>query len=46
MTDTNYTYWNRMVPEITVTDFSVSLHFYSDVPEKQRCDRSVKLLFV
>lgn len=31
MTDTNDTYWNRMVPEITVTDFSVSLHFYTDV---------------
>ncbi|XJC89547.1 VOC family protein [Pectobacterium zantedeschiae] len=22
------TYWNRMVPELTVTDFSASLHFY------------------
>lgn len=22
------TYWNRMVPELTVTDFSASIHFY------------------
>lgn len=25
------TYWNRMVPELTVTDFPVSLHFYVEV---------------
>lgn len=24
-------YCNRMVPELTVTDFSVSLSFYTDV---------------
>jgi catechol 2,3-dioxygenase-like lactoylglutathione lyase family enzyme len=24
-------YWNRMVPELTVTDFSTSLHFYVDM---------------
>lgn len=31
MTYTNKIYWNRMVPELTVTDFSASLHFYTDV---------------
>ncbi|GKW11468.1 aldoketomutase [Pectobacterium carotovorum subsp. carotovorum] len=25
------TYWNRMVPELTVTDFSTSLHFYVNI---------------
>jgi len=24
-------YWNRMVPELTVTDFTASLHFYTVV---------------
>lgn len=24
-------YWNRMVPELSVTDFPASLHFYVDV---------------
>lgn len=24
-------YWNRMVPELTVSDFSASLHFYVNV---------------
>lgn len=28
MTDLKELYWNRMVPELTVTDFSASLHFY------------------
>ncbi|MCR4456373.1 MULTISPECIES: bleomycin resistance protein [unclassified Pseudescherichia] len=28
---TDQTYWNRMVPELTVTDFPVSLHFYVEV---------------
>lgn len=31
MTDLKQPYWNRMVPELTVTDFSVSLHFYADI---------------
>ncbi|WP_412048147.1 bleomycin resistance protein [Klebsiella variicola] len=31
MTDLKALYWNRMVPELTVMDFSVSLHFYVDV---------------
>lgn len=31
MTDLKELYWNRMVPELTVTDFSASLHFYTDV---------------
>lgn len=25
------TYWNRMVPELTVSHFAASLHFYTDV---------------
>lgn len=31
MTDTNEPYWNRMVPELTVTDFPASLNFYTNV---------------
>ena len=31
MTDTNGSYWNRMVPELTVTDFPASLNFYTYV---------------
>ncbi len=31
MTDSAEHYWNRMVPELTVTDFSASLHFYVEV---------------
>jgi Glyoxalase/Bleomycin resistance protein/Dioxygenase superfamily. len=31
MTDMKEHYWNRMVPELTVTDFSASLDFYVDV---------------
>lgn len=31
MTGTNEPYWNRMIPELTVTDFSASLRFYIDV---------------
>ncbi|MDE1188447.1 MAG: VOC family protein [Pantoea sp.] len=31
MTDLKELYWNRMVPELTVTDFSASLHFYTVV---------------
>jgi len=31
MTDTNGSYWNRMVPELTVTDFPASLNFYTHV---------------
>ncbi|MDU4436615.1 hypothetical protein CHU32_19590 [Superficieibacter electus] len=31
MTDQKETYWNRMVPELTVTDFPASLRFYVDV---------------
>lgn len=31
MTDLKEPYWNRMVPELTVTDFSASLHFYTVV---------------
>ncbi len=30
-TTTNITYWNRMVPELTVTDFSLSLDFYQRI---------------
>lgn len=30
MTDQKEPYWNRMVPELTVTDFSTSLRFYTD----------------
>lgn len=26
-----HTYWNRMVPELTVTDFTASWYFYVDV---------------
>jgi len=29
--DKNEPFWNRMVPELTVTDFTASLHFYADV---------------
>lgn len=29
--DTQAPYWNRMVPELTVTDFAASLHFYVEV---------------
>jgi catechol 2,3-dioxygenase-like lactoylglutathione lyase family enzyme len=29
--DKNEIFWNRMVPELTVTDFTASLHFYADV---------------
>ncbi|MEM6158950.1 VOC family protein [Erwinia sp. P6884] len=31
MADGKATYWNAMVPELTVTDFPASLHFYVDV---------------
>lgn len=31
MTDLKEHYWNRMVPELTVTDFTTSLHFYINV---------------
>jgi len=31
MADTNDPYWNRMVPELTVTDLPASLSFYTDV---------------
>lgn len=31
MTDLKELYWNRMVPELTVMDFSASLHFYTVV---------------
>lgn len=31
MTEQKEPYWNRMVPELTVMDFPVSLHFYIDV---------------
>lgn len=31
MNDDQQLYWNPMVPELTVTDFAVSLHFYSVV---------------
>lgn len=31
MAGTKERYWNRMVPELTVTDFPASLHFYIDV---------------
>lgn len=31
MTETNESYWNRMVPELTVTDLPASLSFYTDV---------------
>ena len=31
MTLSNDVYWNRMVPELSVTDFSVSLSFYTQV---------------
>lgn len=31
MTELKAPYWNRMVPELTVMDFPVSLHFYVDV---------------
>ncbi|MDH2067198.1 VOC family protein [Pantoea sp. GD03673] len=31
MNDENHLYWNRMVPELTVTDFAASLHFYTAV---------------
>ncbi|PHM25105.1 bleomycin resistance protein [Xenorhabdus budapestensis] len=31
MTDKKELYWNRMVPELTVTDFPSSLHFYVDI---------------
>lgn len=31
MADLEKTYWNRMVPELTVTDLLASLHFYADV---------------
>jgi len=31
MTVQHEPYWNRMVPELTVTDFTASLHFYTDV---------------
>ncbi|WP_340617829.1 bleomycin resistance protein [Xenorhabdus entomophaga] len=30
-TNTKEAYWNRMVPELTVTNFSTSLHFYIEV---------------
>ena len=32
VTDKNEPFWNRMVPELTVTDFAASLHFYAAVP--------------
>lgn len=31
MADLKDPYWNRMVPELTVTDFPASLYFYVDV---------------
>lgn len=31
MTERKEPYWNRMVPELTVLDFTVSLHFYVEV---------------
>lgn len=31
MADTKESYWNRIVPELTVTDFPASLHFYTEV---------------
>ncbi|WP_047681203.1 MULTISPECIES: VOC family protein [Xenorhabdus] len=31
MTDQKGPYWNRMVPELTVTDFLASLRFYADI---------------
>ncbi|SFK33821.1 hypothetical protein SAMN05518863_106167 [Candidatus Pantoea symbiotica] len=31
MTEKKEHFWNRMVPELTVTDFPVSLHFYVSV---------------
>lgn len=31
MSDNEKLYWNRMVPELTVTDFTASLHFYTVV---------------
>lgn len=31
MNDDQQLYWNPMVPELTVTDFAVSLHFYTVV---------------
>lgn len=31
MEDNPNHYWNRMVPELTVTDFTASLHFYTVV---------------
>ncbi|OAT79234.1 bleomycin resistance protein [Mangrovibacter plantisponsor] len=31
MTVLKESYWNRMVPELTVTDFPASLRFYTDV---------------
>lgn len=31
MGDIRDVYWNKMVPELTVTDFSVSLSFYTSV---------------
>ncbi|WP_065647311.1 bleomycin resistance protein [Pantoea eucrina] len=31
MTESNKPYWNRMVPELTVTDLSASLKFYIEV---------------
>ena len=31
MTEKKDPFWNRMVPELTVTDFPTSLHFYANV---------------
>lgn len=31
MSDEKPTYWNPMVPELTVTDFAASLRFYVDI---------------
>ncbi|WP_323864282.1 bleomycin resistance protein [Xenorhabdus cabanillasii] len=31
MTKMKERYWNRMVPELTVTDFQISLFFYVDI---------------
>ena len=31
MSDNQSLYWNRMVPELTVTDFAASLHFYTAI---------------
>ena len=31
MIEKNEPFWNRMVPELTVTEFPVSLHFYTNV---------------